>query len=106
MVIILFSLLIVIVLMKYMTSSPPTPTLPKRTITDYDHKKMEFFQAELDHFQKSNEYITNQKIRDINLKYSKLFTRMTQINSDNQDVPKFIKNYKEGFTNWKRNELY
>ncbi|MGM0340749.1 hypothetical protein IGK47_003859 [Enterococcus sp. AZ007] len=71
MIVILFSLLIVIVLMKYMT--PPTSTVPERTITDYDHKTMDFFQAELDHFQKSNEYITNQEIRDINLKYSKLF---------------------------------
>lgn len=41
MIVILFSLLIVIVLMKYMT--PPTSTVPERTITDYDHKTMDFF---------------------------------------------------------------
>lgn len=95
MVVILISLLIVIGVTKYITTlkTPLPQKIPKRTITDYDHETMEQFQTDLDHFQKGNEYITKQQIRDTKSKYSKLYTRMKQFSSDNQNVRKFLKNY-------------
>ncbi len=92
---ILVIVLVVIIFIKYMfsqkTSSPPK--VPKREITEYDHKTMQLFQTELNNFQNSNEYITKQKIREINSKYLKLYNRMKRFNSDNHDVHKFLKNY-------------
>lgn len=95
MVLILVTVLVVILFIKYMvsqkTSSPPK--VPKREITEYDHKTMQLFQTELNNFQNSNEYITKQQFREINSKYSKLYSRMKRFSNDNQSVHKFLKNY-------------